>query len=121
MASFLPKNQVLYSFTCFVAVPSLMAATVSFRIPHSMRTLYPGLLDVLDVATFFPNVRVSDESRTAFLRERSALLVDPHTNYSVPRTDVVIFTGKPVHARQVRAVFDPRTLVIVNGQATIRL
>lgn len=115
VASFLPRNQVLYAFTCFVVVPSFMAAEVSFRVPHSMKRFYPHLLEILEVAKFFPNVRVSHESRTGFLRERSALLVDPITNDAMPRTDVVIFTGTPTHARQVRAVFDPRTLVIANG------
>src|SRR3990167_4723429 len=48
VTTFLPKNQPLYAFTCFVVVPSLMAHEVHFRIPQSMRHFFPKLLAVLD-------------------------------------------------------------------------
>ena len=44
VTSFLPRNQPLYSFSCFVLVPSLMASEVHFRIPHSTRYFFEETL-----------------------------------------------------------------------------
>jgi len=115
VTAFLPRNQPLYAFSCFVVVPSLMANEVHFRIPHSMRSFFPELLRVLKVNRFFPNIIVSEKERMEFLKERSALLVDPKSNDSMPVTEAVIFTGTSRHANQLRAIFDNRTLFIANG------
>ena len=115
VTSFLPRNQPLYALACFVIVPSLMAAEVHFRIPHSMKHFFRRLLDTLDVKIFFPNVIVSAKERLDFLEERSALRIDSITGESLPVTDAVIFTGTPHHAERLRFVFDRRTLFISNG------
>jgi hypothetical protein len=54
VTTFLPRNQVLYAFSCFVVVPSLMASEVHFRIPHSMKHFFQQLLDVLEIQKNFP-------------------------------------------------------------------
>jgi lysyl-tRNA synthetase class 1 len=115
VAAFLPRNQPLYAFACFVIVPSLMASEVHFRIPHAMRHFFPKMLEVLAVSRLFPNVFVSPLDRLEFLRERSALIVDSRANQSWPVTDAVIFTGTSEHADQLKRVFDRRTLFIANG------
>ncbi len=115
VASFLPRNQPLYALTCFVIIPSLMASEVHFRIPHSMRHFLPRLLRVLKIDEFFPNITVARKERLKFLRERSALKIDPKTEESMPVTDAVIFTGTSHHAEKLRLVFDQRTLFIANG------
>ncbi len=115
VTSFLPRNQPLYALTCFVLVPSLMASEVHFRIPHSMTHFFPKLLALLEVAKRFPNVKVSIKQRVDFLKERSALRVNPETKGTHPVTEAVIFTGTPVHADQLRNVFDQSTLFITNG------
>lgn len=115
VTTFLPRNQPLYALTCFVLVPSLMASKVHFRIPNGMRHFFPKLLSLLNVYQKFPNVIVSHNQRLDFLRERSALRINTKTKESIPVTDVVIFTGMPVHAAQLRFVFDHRTLFIANG------
>lgn len=115
VTTFLPRNQPLYAFSCFVIVPSLMASAVHFRIPHSMRAFFPEVLALLDVKNELPNIIVSTKQRMDFLIERSALRVDPTTGLSCPVTDVVIFTGTPAHAAELRQVFDRRTLFITNG------
>jgi len=115
VTSFLPRNQPLYALTCFVLVPSLMATDVYFRIPHSMRSFFPRLLEVLNLSNFFPNVFVSKSERTQFLEERSALLINPTTEESRPVTETVIFTGTSTHAERLRLIFDQRTLFITNG------
>lgn len=115
VAAFLPRNQPLYAFTCFVVIPSLMASEVHFRIPQSMRHFLPQLLKTLKVTHFFPNIKVSKQDRTEFLRERTALLTDNHTKEVRPMTDAVIFTGTPTHAEKLRLLFDKRTLFITNG------
>jgi|SRR3989344_3630133 len=115
VAAFLPRNQPLYALTCFVIVPSLMASEVHFRIPHSMWSFFSDMFMLLGISKLFPNVIVSTRHRIEFLTERSAMLVNPDTKESRPLTDVVIFTGKPVHADQLRKVFDRQTLFISNG------
>lgn len=115
VSAFLPRNQPLYALTCFVIVPSLMASEVHFRIPNSMRHFFPKLLKLLDIHQSFPNVIVSHKERLEFLRERSALRVNPKTQESWPVTDAVIFTGTSNHADRLRLVFDNRTLFIANG------
>ncbi|PIP56003.1 MAG: hypothetical protein COX06_00265 [Candidatus Zambryskibacteria bacterium CG22_combo_CG10-13_8_21_14_all_42_17] len=115
IAAFLPRNQPLYAFTCFVIVPSLMASEVHFRIPHSMKNFFHDMLALLDISELFPNVIVSTKQRIDFLIERSAMLMNPDTKESRPLTDVVIFTGTTIHANQLRSVFDKRTLFIANG------
>ncbi len=115
ITSFLPRNQPLYALSCFVLVPSLMAAEVHFRVPHSMRHFFPRLLRLLKVDYFFPNVIVSKKERIQFLKERSALRINLKTEESLPVTDAVIFTGTPNHAERLRLIFDQRTLFISNG------
>lgn len=115
VTAFLPRNQPLYAFCCFVIVPSLMASEVHFRIPHSMRHFFPKMLALLEVYERFPNVRVSNKERSEFLLERSALRTDPKSGETRPVTEAVIFTGNSVHADQLRLVFDQRTLFISNG------
>ncbi len=115
VTTFLPRNQPLYAFTCFVVVPSLMSSEVHFRIPHSMRHFLPKVLKHLDIFTLFPNIFVSPKERIEFLKERSAILLNPVTKETRPVTDAVIFTGTSVHADQLRLVFDKRTLFISNG------
>ncbi len=115
VAAFLPRNQPLYAFTCFVVIPSLMASKVHFRIPHGMRHFFPKMLALLEVHTRFPNITVSHDTRLEFLRKRSALRINPKTEETLPGTDVVIFTGTSAHADQLRLIFDHRTLFISNG------
>ncbi|KKQ83219.1 MAG: Lysyl-tRNA synthetase (Class I) [Parcubacteria group bacterium GW2011_GWB1_38_8] len=115
VASFLPRNQPLYAFSCFVIVPSLMASEVHFRIPQSMMLFFQDMLDLLEIKKLFPNIFVSQKQRSEFLRERSALLVNPKTKESIPATEAVIFTGLPSHASKLRFIFDKRTLFISNG------
>jgi hypothetical protein len=115
VTAFLPRNQPLYALACFVLIPSFMASEVHFRIPHSMRQFFPALLKLTKIKDFFPNVFVSTKERLEFLKERSALRIDPKTEESLPVTDVVIFTGTSHHAEKLRLVFDRRTLFITNG------
>lgn len=115
VTSFLPRNQPLYAFTCFVLVPSLMASEVHFRIPNSMRNFFGEMLTLLNISKLFPNIFISSKTRIEFLKDRSILLINPETKESRPATDAVIFTGIPAHADQLRTVFDKRTLFIANG------
>jgi hypothetical protein len=113
--AFLPRNQPLYAFSCFVIVPSFMTSEVHFRIPHSMQHFFTEMLETLDIKDLFPNIFVSSKTRSEFLRDRSAILVSSTSKESAPLTDVVIFTGRPAHAEQLRLIFDKRTLFITNG------
>lgn len=115
ITAFLPRNQPLYAFTCFVLVPSLMASEVHFRIPYSMNGFFPEMFKLLKISMLFPNVIVSHNERLDFLKTRSALLIDPKSKETRPITDVVIFTGTSAHAERLRLIFDKRTLLITNS------
>lgn len=115
ITSFLPKNQPLYAFSCFVIIPSLMAHEVHFRIPRDMRVFFRKMLDLLEINSLFANLHISQKERLEFLKERSALQVNPSTGESKPVTNAVIFTGTSTHADQLRLVFDKQTLFITNG------
>lgn len=115
IASFLPRNQPLYAFTCFVVIPALMSESVVFRIPHTMHEFFPKLLDLLSVKKIFPNIIISKKTRLEFLRECSAIKVNSKSGETLPVTDAVIFTGTSDHADRLRLIFDQRTLMIVNG------
>lgn len=115
ITTFLPRNQPLYAFTCFIIIPAFMASEVHFRVPNSMRNFFLKILTLLDIYKLFPNIIVSSKTRTNFLVERSALLVNPKTKESKPVTDVVIFTGTSQHTDQLRLIFDKQTLFIANG------
>lgn len=115
VTSFLPRNQPLYTFTCFVVIPSLMATEIHFRMPQSTKNFFPKVFKLLQVSRLFPNIVISSKERLGFIKERSALLVNPKTEESIPLTEVVIFTGIHSHADRLRTVFDKRTLFITNG------
>ena len=115
VASFLPRNQPLYALGCFVIIPSLMSKEVHFRIPNSMQDFLPKLLSLLDIILLFPNIIVSDKKRIDFLKEHSALLINPNTGETKSVTDAVIFTGTSKLADQLRNVFNKETLFISNG------
>lgn len=115
VTTFLPRNQPLYAFSCFVIIPSLMSSQVHFRIPHTMKVFFPEILALLEIDKRYPNIVISHKERLDFLRDRSALLINPLTKTTKPKTEVVIFTGTSAHAEQLRIVFDQRTLFIANG------
>lgn len=115
VTSFLPRNQPLYALSCFVIIPSLMAESVHFRIPSSMRGFLEEVISFLNIQSLFKNIFISNKQRVEFLQERSALYTNPKIKETLPITDVVIFTGTSTHADQLRTVFDQRTLFIANG------
>jgi|GEM_PF-1727438 len=116
VTSFMPRNQPLYALSCFVLVPSLMAQEVYFRIPAAMKFFFSKVIKLLDVHNYFPNIVISEKERFEFLKERTALLINPSNHEeNVPVTDVVIFTGTSKHADQLRMLFPKRTLFITNG------
>jgi acyl-CoA reductase-like NAD-dependent aldehyde dehydrogenase len=115
VTSFLPRNQPLYAFTCFIIIPSLMANDVHFRIPHTTKHFFNEVLELLDIDTHFPNLHISTKERIEFLKERTALLENSSNGETKPVTDVVIFTGTFANANKLRLVFDKRTLFISNG------
>lgn len=115
VTSFLPRNQPLYSLTCFVLVPSLMASDVHFRGPAAMSFFYNRFIKILRINHYFPNVFISPKQRSEFMIERTALLKDKYSSQTIPVSTVVIFTGTSSHAEKLRLMFDNRTLVIANG------
>lgn len=115
VTSFLPRNQPMYALSCFVLIPSLMASEVHFRIPHTIKHFFEDVLQLLNIRQLFPNIYVSEKERLEFLKERSAVFENEHTQETRPVTEAVIFTGTQLHAEKLRVVFDKRTLFISNG------
>lgn len=115
IASFLPRNQPLYAFCCFVVVPSLMASKVFFRIPRSMHHFFTEMINTLEIPTIFPNIKIFNGQRAEFIKEMSVCHEDEKTEEKSPITNAVIFTGTSSNADQLRNVFDKKTLFIANG------
>lgn len=111
---FLPSNQPLYALTCFGILPSLMSQNVFVKAPKGMQRFFPELTEVLRMSNFFPNISSTCEDHRAFTKKHSQLTHDVNGVFR-PTVDVVIFTGTPDKAAEVRHVFDKRVLMIANG------
>ena len=115
VATFMPRNQPLYAFSCFVIVPALMVKGVHLRPPVAMDCFFFDLMMLLRINYFFPNIHVTKEKREEFLRERLLYKTNKKTGEKEPVTHVVIFTGTPENAQRIRKLFDKRVLFIANG------
>ncbi|KKR49334.1 MAG: Lysyl-tRNA synthetase (Class I) [Candidatus Woesebacteria bacterium GW2011_GWB1_41_10] len=108
IVSFLPINQPLYALTCFGIVPSLMAQRVFVRPPIIASNVFNSLANIISLSTFVPNLRISNDSRKAFILEHSK-------GKKIERADVVIFTGKTENAASIQPIFGRNVLFIGNG------
>lgn len=114
VAVFLPSNQPLYALTCFGVLPSLMSQNVFVKAPKGMQHFFPELMEVLHLTNLFPNISTTCEDHQTFTKKHSKLIHDEKGIFK-PTVDVVIFTGTPDKAVEVRHVFDKRVLMITNG------
>ncbi len=109
---FMPRNQPLYAFSCFVLVPSLMCKSVHTKPPVAMEYFFFDLLRLLRIEYFFSNVIIhKEEIREDFLQKRAGTFGKNRE----PLTDAVIFTGTTENAQKLRNIFDRKTLFIANG------
>lgn len=115
VASFLPSNQPLYATACFSVVPSLMARESHVKAPQGMASMYPKLIEELELKKHFPNIHVHNGKREEFVDKRAAHRRNPHTGELETATDAVIFTGTPERAIEMRKEFHRQVLFIVNG------
>lgn len=113
IATFLPKNQVLYAFACFCILPSFMTKKLLVRKPKAMLSFFDEFISILDIQYFFPNIEILATSSSEFLGKVTAM--KKAGIRSVPETDVVIFTGTAEHADALRWKFSSQTLFIANG------
>lgn len=110
VTTFLPRNQPLYAFSCFVIVPSLMAKEVHVKPPTAMGCFFFDLIKLLKIRKNFPNIHIHKrETREKFLQKRITKINNQ------PVTDVVIFTGTTQNAKYLRNLFDRKTLFMANG------
>jgi acyl-CoA reductase-like NAD-dependent aldehyde dehydrogenase len=103
IATYMPLNQPLYALVCFGIVPSMMCKDVHLRPPTFVHSILPALLRVLDLESWFPNLHVSYEDKSAFV-ERTK-----HTAKGV------IFVGSPKNAERVRRCYPSDILFLANG------
>ncbi len=110
VTTFLPRNQPLYAFSCFVIIPSLMAKEVYVKPPITMDCFFFDLMKLLKIRKNFPNIHIHKKgTREEFLQKRITKINNK------PVTDVVIFTGTTQNAKYLRNLFDRKTLFIANG------
>lgn len=110
ITTFMPRNQPLYSFACFVIIPSLMAEEVHVKPPVAMDCFFFDLMRLLRIGRNFPNIHIyKTGTREEFLQKRVAKINNK------PVTDAVIFTGTTQNAKYLRNLFDRKTLFIANG------
>lgn len=115
VATFMPRNQPLYAFSCFVVVPSFTARRVYLRPPVSMNCFFFDLMELLKINYFFPNIYISKENREDFLKKRLLYKTNKKTGCREPVIDAVIFNGTFENAQKIRRRFDKKVLFIANG------
>jgi len=113
IVAFLPKNQPLYAFACFVIVPSFMTKVMLLREPSAMSSFFSQMMKILDIKKYFPNIIISQDWRSEFIEEISKKYINKDW-VIVPVTDVVIFTGTPENANILKKNMSEKTLFISN-------
>jgi len=103
-ASFLPLNLPLYSLVIFGVIPSAVAGEMFVRAPARLASVLTELAAALDLATSFPEVRVSAADRDTFVRNHAAT------------ADLVIFTGKLANAQKLRPLLRRDVLFLFSGR-----
>jgi len=112
IATFLPKNQPLYAFTCFCIIPSVMCKKLIIRKPKSMKWFFDELISILKINTFFPNIEVVSKSRSEYMEIITEKELINWEYY--PKTDAVIFTWNSDHSEELKKHFNIKTLFITN-------
>jgi Aldehyde dehydrogenase family len=102
LATYLPRNQPLYSLACFALVPSYQARTVSVRPATCAATVVAELFRILELPQRFGGVRLANEPRSVFAK-------------TVSEADAVIFTGRYENAVAVTSHMKPDALLVFNG------
>ncbi len=103
VASFLPRNQLLYATIYMGVVPGLLANRCYVRPPESAHEAYRRLLDAVDFRAFFPTLQF-------FLGDRREFVA-----VHVPHADVVMFTGTHANGEAVRKQTKKDALFLFSG------
>ncbi len=103
VASFLPRNQLLYATLYMGVMPALLSERCVVRPPESAHDPYRRLLDAVDFASFFPNLAFFLGDRREFVAEH------------VPAADVVMFTGTHANGEAVRKQTKKDALFLFSG------
>ncbi len=103
VASFLPRNQLLYATIYMGVVPALLANRCRVRPPESAHAAYQRLREAVDFTRFFPNLEL-------FLGDRREFVAA-----NVPTADVVMFTGTHANGEAVRKQVKKNGLFLFSG------
>lgn len=113
--SFVPRNQPLYSFFCFVAIPAFMAESVYLKQPLATGDILNKMVRILDIERRFPNIVIADLSRDKFLefaRERVSECEKQDCLGSA-----VTFTGTGINAKVILGKIGKSALFVGNGSS----
>lgn len=102
-AVFFPLNMPIYALILYAITPSFVADAVYVRAPQRMMDLMRMLESLLELNTFFPNIKIIYASREVFVQEH------------VVSADVIIFTGKLSNAQSVMRKCKKDSLFLFNG------
>jgi lysyl-tRNA synthetase class II/acyl-CoA reductase-like NAD-dependent aldehyde dehydrogenase len=103
VASFLPRNQLLYATLYMGVMPALLSHRCVVRPPESAHDAYRRLLDAVDFTSFFPNLEFFLGDRREFVARH------------VPTADVVMFTGTHANGEAVRKQTKKDALFLFSG------
>jgi len=112
--SFVPRNQPLYSFFCFVVIPSFLADKIIVKRPASIGIIFDNLLKTLRPLTKLSNLKVFNGKREAFLH-----LIQKTQHFCRPHCfgNAIIFTGNSRNANIVKNHIGRGKLFIGNGSS----
>lgn len=102
IATFLPLNLPLYSLVLFAIIPSAFVDRVLVRAPNTMHEVIEELVKILDLEHVFPEVRIKNVNRSAFL------------SLYASSADVILFTGRYENAIKIQQQC-PQALFLFNG------
>ncbi|KAJ9656126.1 hypothetical protein H2198_005182 [Neophaeococcomyces mojaviensis] len=93
----------IYALTLYGVFPAFVAEDVYVRAPQRMTELMHRLEPLLNLETYFPNLKIVFAGRDKFVQDH------------VTSADVVIFTGKLANAQQVLRKCKKNSLFLFNG------
>jgi hypothetical protein len=102
-ASFLPLNLPIYSLFLFGIAPSFYCSSVSIRAPTVLTKIFPDVMKLLEIDTYFPQIELFLDERHQFVSRR------------VNTANVIVFTGKPENASLISQNIRNDALFVFNG------
>jgi acyl-CoA reductase-like NAD-dependent aldehyde dehydrogenase len=102
LATFFPLNLPLYSLVLFGVIPSIFSSNIYIRPPEIARAVLDELIEILNLADLFPQIKLKNVPRHVFVSLYAA------------ESDAIVFTGKYENAIAIHKKC-PLSVMLYNG------